>query len=58
VGNKDDWTARIAKGMDALYDTALNGSKVNPAMLPRGGAFDLNDAQIKSIVDHMVNSSK
>lgn len=58
VGNKKDWAPRIAKGMDALMDTALNGSKANPAMLPKGGAFDLSDAQIKSIVEHMVNSSK
>ncbi|MFK5987073.1 MAG: c-type cytochrome [Pseudomonadota bacterium] len=53
-GNKEQWAARIAKGMDALYDTALNGSKVNPAMLPKGGSADLSDAQVKAIVEYMV----
>jgi len=58
IGSKEDWAPRIAKGMDALMDTALNGSKTNPAMLPRGGAFDLNDAQIKTIVEYMVSRGK
>ncbi len=58
VGNKDQWAPRIAKGMDALYDTALNGSKVNPAMLPKGGFADLSDDSVKAIVDYMVNTSK
>jgi cytochrome c5 len=58
IGDKKAWAPRIAKGMNALMNTALNGSKINPAMLPKGGAFDLSDTQIKSIVEHMVNSSK
>ena len=58
LGNKDQWAPRITKGMDALMDTALNGSKVNPAMLPKGGFADLSDGQIKAIVDYMVNNSK
>ncbi|MFK5892130.1 MAG: c-type cytochrome [Pseudomonadota bacterium] len=56
--NKKQWAPRIAKGMDALMETALNGSKVNPAMLPKGGAADLTDGQIKAIVEHMVNTAK
>ena len=58
LGNKEQWAPRIAKGMDVLLDTALNGSKVNPAMLPKGGSADLTDAQVKSIVEFMMNSSK
>ena len=57
-GNKEQWAPRIAKGMDVLMDTALNGSKTNPAMMPKGGFADLTDGQIKALVDHMVNSSK
>lgn len=57
-GNKAQWAPRIAKGFDALMNTALNGSKVNPAMLPKGGASDLSDAQIKAIVEYMVNGSQ
>jgi cytochrome c5 len=58
LGNKEQWAPRIAKGMDALMETALKGSKVNPAMLPKGGFSDLTDGQIKEIVTYMVNSSK
>lgn len=58
VGNKDQWAPRIAKGKDALYNTALTGSKVNPAMLPKGGFTDLSDDQVKAIVDYMVDKSK
>ncbi|MFK5986569.1 MAG: c-type cytochrome [Pseudomonadota bacterium] len=57
-GNKEQWAPRIAKGMDALMETALNGSKVNPAMLPKGGSADLTDGQVRLIVEHMVSSSK
>ncbi len=58
IGNKEQWAPRIAKGMDILMDTALTGSKTNPAMLPKGGASDLSEAQIKAIVEYMVSSSK
>ena len=57
-GNKEQWAPRIAKGMDAMMDTALNGSKTNPAMMPKGGFADLTDGQIKALVEHMVNNSK
>jgi cytochrome c5 len=57
-GNKEQWAPRIAKGMEVLMDTALNGSKTNPAMMPKGGFADLTDGQIKALVEHMVNNSK
>ena len=57
VGDKAAWASRIAKGMDALYDTALNGSKVNPVMMPKGGS-SLSDDAVKAVVDYMVAQSK
>ncbi len=57
-GNKEAWAPRIAKGIDALYDTALNGSKVNPAMLPRGTCAACTDDELKAAVDYMVNAAK
>ncbi|MBT7307808.1 MAG: hypothetical protein HN842_06295 [Gammaproteobacteria bacterium] len=57
VGDKAAWAPRIAKGMDALYHTAINGSTVNPVMMPRGGS-PLKDSELKAVVDHMVAQSK
>jgi len=58
LGNKEQWAPRIAKGMDAMYDVAINGSKVNPAMPPRGTCTDCSDADLKAAVDHMVKLAK
>lgn len=57
VGDKAAWAPRIAKGMDALYGTAINGSATNPVMMPRGGS-SLSDDKLKAVVDYMVNQSK
>lgn len=57
VGDKAAWAPRIAKGMDTLYATAINGSTVNPVMMPRGGS-SLSDDALKAVVDYMVAQSK
>jgi cytochrome c5 len=57
LGDKAAWAPRIAKGMDALYKTSVEGSKTNPAMMPRGGS-KLDDAALKSVVDFMVSKAK
>lgn len=54
-GQADQWTARIAKGTDALYAAAIGG--IN-AMPPKGGCADCSDDDIKAIVDFMVEQSK
>jgi len=58
VGNKEAWAPRIAKGKDALYEVALHGSKVNPAMVPRGTCPDCSDDDLKHAVDFMIGASK
>ncbi len=58
LGDKAAWGPRIAKGIDALYHTALNGSTANPTMMPKGGAMHLSDQQIKDIVDYMVSKAQ
>ncbi|MBT7684816.1 MAG: cytochrome c5 family protein [Candidatus Marinimicrobia bacterium] len=57
VGNKAAWKPRIAKGIEALYSTAINGSTTNPIMMPRGGSA-LSDETLKEIVDYMVEQSQ
>jgi len=54
-GKADAWAPRIATGMDAMVATAIKGKG---AMPPKGGRADYSDAQIKAIVEYMVNASK
>ena len=56
VGNKADWKARIATGMDSLVGNAIKGTA--KGMPPKGGNMKLTDAQIKSAVQYMVDASK
>ena len=53
-GNKEDWAPRIAKRMDALYKSSINGLN---AMPPRG-ASTATDDEIKAAVDYMVNAAR
>ncbi len=55
LGDKAAWETRIAKGMDALYNTALKGDSKMPAMPPKGGRADLSDDAVKAAVDYMVS---
>lgn len=56
-GDKAAWAPRIAKGMDALYASALNGVP-GTAMVAKGGNPALSDADVKAAVDYMVNAAK
>jgi cytochrome c len=55
VGDKAAWTAVLEKGIDQVYHNAINGINGMP---PKGGAMDLSEAQMKEVVDYMVESSK
>ena len=55
VGNAKAWGAVIEKGMDKVLVNAINGTGGMPA---KGGNTELSDADIKEIVEFMVNSSK
>jgi cytochrome c5 len=52
LGDIDAWKPRLAKGVDPLVKSAINGHNAMPA---RGGLADLSDAEMKSAVIHMVN---
>ena len=49
------WSARLAQGMDALYNTALRGKGAMPA---KGGNPALSDADVKAAVDFMAAQSR
>ncbi len=55
VGDANSWASRIASGMETMVSNAINGKG---AMPPRGGRMDLNDDQIRAIVEYMVNKSQ
>jgi cytochrome c5 len=57
LGDKAAWAPRIAKGMDALYASSLNGVP-GTGMMAKGGRADLSDDAVKAAVDYMVNAAK
>jgi cytochrome c5 len=59
LGDKSQWAKHIAKGVDALYASAVNGVQGSAgAMPPKGGNPALSNAEIKAAVDYMVARSK
>jgi cytochrome c5 len=54
-GDKAMWAPRIGMGVDALTAIAIKG--IN-AMPPKGGAASASDAEIKAVVQYMVNAVK
>lgn len=49
------WSPRLARGMDAMYATALNGKG---AMPPKGGNPALSEADVKAAVDYLAAQSR
>jgi cytochrome c5 len=59
LGDKSQWAKHIAKGLDALYASAVNGVQGSAgAMPPKGGNPTLSDAEVRAAVDYMVARSK
>ncbi|TMH80283.1 MAG: cytochrome c5 family protein [Betaproteobacteria bacterium] len=59
LGDKGQWAKHIAKGLDTLYASAVNGVQGSAgAMPPKGGNPGLSDAEVKAAVDYMVARSK
>lgn len=54
-GNVDSWKGRIAKGEQALFDSAINGLNGMPAM---GLCSDCSQDEIKETVKYMVANSQ
>jgi cytochrome c5 len=59
LGDKGQWAKHIAKGVDALYASAVNGVQGKAgAMPPKGGNPALSNAEVRAAVDYMVARSK
>lgn len=53
LGDQAAWAPRLEKGPDGLTSSVINGLG---AMPPKGGAAQLSDADIKSIVSYMIST--
>ena len=51
----DAWSPRIAKGMDALMTSTLNGIGMMP---PKGTCMNCSDEELQAAVDYMVESAQ
>ena len=59
LGDKGQWAKRIAKGLDTLYASAVNGSQGSGGVMPpKGGNLALSNAEVKAAVDYIVARSK
>jgi cytochrome c5 len=59
TGDAAAWEARIAKGIDALYESAINGFTGDMGMMPaRGSNPALTDDEVKAAVDYMVGQNQ
>jgi len=59
VGDKGQWAKRVAKGLDALYASAVNGVTGSAGVMPaKGGNPALSDAEVKAAVDYMLGRSR
>ena len=59
TGDATTWGPRIKKGIDALYENAINGYTGELGMMPaKGGNPALSDDEVKAAVDYIVNQVK
>lgn len=53
VGDKAAWEPRLAKGIDALVNSAIHGKG---AMPPKGGAMNYSNDDIRAAIQYMVST--
>jgi cytochrome c5 len=59
LGDKGQWAKHIAKGLDTLYASAINGVQGGAGVMPaKGGNAALSNAEVKAAVDYIVAHSK
>jgi len=54
-GSAEDWAPRVAKGMDALMTSTINGLNVMPA---KGTCMACSDDELRGVVDYMVQAAQ
>ena len=57
AGDKLAWAPRIAKGMDALMQSAINGVP-GTSMLKKGTCFNCSDEELEAAIEYMISLSQ
>ncbi|GKT12735.1 MAG: cytochrome c [Thiomicrorhabdus sp.] len=58
VGNREDWTQRISKGISILTHNANMGYVGEKGVMPaKGGHLNLSDNKVKEVVEYMIDQS-
>ena len=52
---EEEWAERMEKGMDAVMQNVINGMGAMPA---KGLCFDCTDADLRALVDYMIETSQ
>jgi cytochrome c5 len=55
MGNAEDWSARLEKGMEILVEHTING--FNNVMPPKGMCFTCSDEDLRALVQYMLDES-
>ncbi|MBC6429200.1 MAG: cytochrome c5 family protein [Cellvibrionales bacterium] len=54
LGDADAWAVRLEKGLDSLYQNAINGIGAMPA---KGLCMDCSEADIQATIDYILEKS-
>lgn len=57
LGDIAGWTDRIAKGVDELYNSGVNGL-AGTGMIAKGGCMNCSDEEVTAAVDYMIAGSQ
>jgi len=57
LGDAAAWADRIAKGIDVLHDSGVNGL-AGTGMIAKGGCVNCSDEEVRAAVDYMVAGSQ
>ena len=57
LGDVAAWADRIAKGIDTLHDSGINGL-TGTGMIAKGGCMNCSDEEVIAAVDFMVDGSQ
>ena len=59
IGDNAVWADRISKGVETLYNNAINGFQGNAGYMPaKGGNTALPDESVKAAVDYMIEAAQ
>lgn len=54
LGEVSDWEARVAKGMEVVFENAWNGLN---AMPPKGLCMDCSEQEMRATIEYMIDES-